>query len=560
MSSRIHLLCVGVNKYPNMSSGYQLDYCAKDANLIFSSYKHYHSGINKILCDEQATKENILCALTDLSGTDVREEDYVIIFFAGHGITIDDENPRADNSFICPHNFNPSYAKETGIKLSELKQSVELIRSKHKLLILDACKSGSALRRDLSKFKLRSFSKRELIRLVAPGSGSAIATGCDSKEYSHENGVVEHGLFTHSLVKVLKGSSEDYVPFKKVSEETTKLVIDLTNGSQTPQFQSNSEDFTVPKIPEEGKRFPSKLDLKVEKLPDPSFQGPELEGFESEILSLIEENKLIELDINIKDRISKAYKEIKDLIKNFKGDPSSFLGCFEACRDKITPLRVIFQCLARYNKTSLIKENFRFLLLFEEITIGNGYTTILNIPYILISEIIFSTLMEVNCEDEDISFIFHPSKYYNTYQMVPLIYNAKIWYLKSLGEEPKKLFEFLFPGTTKEEPLTKLKQQQLAEVIFLIDSVSEKDERYRSFPAYYFLEFDSYLLLYSLEQRKYDSFIEKNFGLNLNDFLELAIKRQEKISAWRGVEFRHWHSNLHKSLIELKKKITGLNQ
>lgn len=553
---RIHLLCVGVNRYPNLSSKQQLAFCKNDAELIYSSYERYTCETKKLLIDSDATKENILCALTDIARK-IRDNDYVIFAFAGHGFSKDIDNANSENSYIGPFNFHPEYINETGIKISELKLKLEIINTRHKLLLIDACHSGSALRRGLSDINLREISKDNLLSLVVGGSGYAIITACDSNESAEENSEIQQGVFTHSLIEVLKEGSEEYLAFSQVETETVTKVRSLTENRQNPQFKADSKNFTIPSIPAESQRASTEIQLDLQVLPERQMDELNLDDFKAELISLIRENRIIELDINIKEKIKVVYNQVDSIIKRFNGNQNDFNACYESCRTEIIPLKKMFQYLIRYGKIELIQKNFKFLLSFEKICENNGYTTILQIPYALISEIVFSLLFEVETTDfSKIEFIFSPTQYDYGSDKIPLIYNTNIWHPGIFRRSVKQLFEFIFPEKEiMKDIISKTKLQQFNELLFLVDSASKQNDYYTSFPSYYYFGIDSKILIYKLERKEYNEIIQQYFNLNLEEFLNMSITRQTEIQGWRGIEFQRWHSNLATELNNLKQRL-----
>ena len=132
---KILLLSAGINSYPHLNS--HLNYCVADAELIYDNYSQFNCQFKKLLLDENATKDGILKSFQDIKEI-IRDEDYFIFSFAGHGFTIcdDQENINSKNSFICPQNFNPKYWDITAISLYDLKEQINSLKANSKLVFL----------------------------------------------------------------------------------------------------------------------------------------------------------------------------------------------------------------------------------------------------------------------------------------------------------------------------------------------------------------------------------------------------------------------------------------
>ena len=83
---------------------------------------------------------------------------------------------------------------------------MEKSRAKYKLLLADACYSGSL-------FSMRSAEVPDAINtyyatLAESGSGTALIMSSKSEETSLESSTVRQGVFTHFLIRGLKGEAD----------------------------------------------------------------------------------------------------------------------------------------------------------------------------------------------------------------------------------------------------------------------------------------------------------------------------------------------------------------
>ena len=150
-------LCVGINKFKNFPQ-YTLNGCVNDVNDISSTLKEFlgfDSSEITILTDEQATKANIMNALTNM----VKEAkdgkcNYLFFHLSTHGSQVPDTNQdepdHADEAFV-PHDleqqgdkWHPDYI----ITDDEFRDLFAQLPTENVVLeaFLDTCHSGTGLK------------------------------------------------------------------------------------------------------------------------------------------------------------------------------------------------------------------------------------------------------------------------------------------------------------------------------------------------------------------------------------------------------------------------------
>lgn len=257
-------LVIGVNKYPQLRPGSDLNGCVPDAQLMKTELEAYNFQVT-MLADEQATKQGILSAISELKSR-VSGSDKVVIYFAGHGTT------DGADAAILPHD-----AKDAGegsdIKTKELYDAVEGIPAASRTLLLDSCHSGgmipmSARAKGVKKLTPRFYvrtKKRNVKALTARGSRDTKpkntkewqvvrvngaddmdkTTGGDAKgevvyftaalqtQVANETQLdgVPHGVFTFNLAKKLDGKADLW---KDIQGAVAAGVSEATDGQQVP--------------------------------------------------------------------------------------------------------------------------------------------------------------------------------------------------------------------------------------------------------------------------------------------------------------------------------------
>ena len=94
------------------------------------------------MLDEEATKDNILKEFSNIASK-AQNEDRVLVFFAGHGETM--ELPEGGQlGFLIPVNGDIDNLYYSSIPMDELKRLALMSKAKHMLYLVDACYGGIA--------------------------------------------------------------------------------------------------------------------------------------------------------------------------------------------------------------------------------------------------------------------------------------------------------------------------------------------------------------------------------------------------------------------------------
>jgi molecular chaperone DnaK len=140
---RLHAVTIGISRYgdPRLD----LTYARADAeaiNQVLVDEFGFDSSLT--LYDQEATRERILAALED-DLTRVDEDDGIVMFFAGHGITRQDALG-VDRGYLVPHDGDPDRVGRL-ISMNHLRDEIlPTIPAKHVFMIVDACYGGLAFR------------------------------------------------------------------------------------------------------------------------------------------------------------------------------------------------------------------------------------------------------------------------------------------------------------------------------------------------------------------------------------------------------------------------------
>lgn len=192
--ARVWAVVVGVSSYKHMPA---LKFTDDDAYRIFAFLKSPEGGSvpdeqMRILIDEDATRENILATVEDVF-RQAGEDDLVIMYFSGHGL----------KGAFLPIDYDGSGNK---IFHQEIGDIIDKSRAKFKLILADACHSGSLLASkglDDDTYFIDFYES-----LVSAEPGIALIMSSKSDETSLESSGLRQGVFTHFLIRGWKGEAD----------------------------------------------------------------------------------------------------------------------------------------------------------------------------------------------------------------------------------------------------------------------------------------------------------------------------------------------------------------
>ena len=189
----IYALIVGASRYDHFES---LKYTDDDAYRLYAFLKSPEGGAVpddhiRILIDESAVADNIFKSLDEIIAM-AGEEDEVLVYLAGHGL----------QGVYVP---TDSDGYRNQVPYEEVRQRLDQCRARQKLVIADACFSGSLLAAKTPMFEsVDLFYKK----LEASGGGTAFLLSSKSEEVSLEAQGLRQGIFSHYLVEGLKGEAD----------------------------------------------------------------------------------------------------------------------------------------------------------------------------------------------------------------------------------------------------------------------------------------------------------------------------------------------------------------
>jgi hypothetical protein len=191
-------ILIGINKY-HESIG-SLKYAVNDVIsfrdvLLSATYNFPEDQVLMLSDDEKAefkpTFANIHSLLASWLSVP-KPQDMVLVFFAGHGRLVNGQ------TVLIPNDATANSVHTLGIPLSYLQGLIQQCRAKQKLLILDACHSGSG--RDFDPMS------KDTENQIKAASGFYTMSSCSSEEVSYEWNDKQHGVFSYYLTEALQGA------------------------------------------------------------------------------------------------------------------------------------------------------------------------------------------------------------------------------------------------------------------------------------------------------------------------------------------------------------------
>ena len=239
-----YALIIGIDKYENTP----LDYAVKDAESVANLLKenfNFSSKNIKTLLNEEATLSNIKNSLSEIAYS-AKENDRVLIYFAGHGIT-DDLPDGGEMGYLLPIDGKPDKLFATSIPMDDLKRISSMSASKHMLFLIDACYGG------LAATGARGIDSKtpNYIDKITRDKSRQIITAGGRGEQVVEKSEWGHSAFTLNLIRALEDGKADLNDDGYITAEELgvflkdKVTIDSGN-QQTPvsrRFTSQEGEF-----------------------------------------------------------------------------------------------------------------------------------------------------------------------------------------------------------------------------------------------------------------------------------------------------------------------------
>ncbi len=232
-----YALIIGIDNYKG--SWPSLKNAVNDAKAIETMLKgKYKFDKFKTLYNEQATRTSIIAELEALVAT-AKEQDNVFIYYSGHGEYKQDLNKGFWVPIDATTNSTANY-----ISNADIQTYLGGIKSKHTLLVADACFSGDIFRGNTVSVPFEESEKYYKEVHSLPSRQAMTSGGLEPVMDGGKNG---HSVFAYYFLKTLTDNDNKYfdagqlfnkikIPVINNSEQSPKLAPVKNTGDEGGQF------------------------------------------------------------------------------------------------------------------------------------------------------------------------------------------------------------------------------------------------------------------------------------------------------------------------------------
>ena len=231
-------LVIGIEKYRSLPAA---DYGERDAETV----RAYLRGLGVppehivLLAGERATRTDMANYLEDWLPRNATPQSRVYFYFSGHGAP----DPSTGSAYLMPWNGDPAFLKSSAYPVKKVYESLQKLRAKEVVVMLDTCFSGAGGRSVIAK------GMRPLVTVadsnLPAGSKLSVLTASSGSEITGSLEGQGHGMFTYYLLKGLQGAADAdrdaHVTLQELHtyvRAEVRRAARLQNREQTPQLQA----------------------------------------------------------------------------------------------------------------------------------------------------------------------------------------------------------------------------------------------------------------------------------------------------------------------------------
>jgi tetratricopeptide (TPR) repeat protein/uncharacterized caspase-like protein len=241
---RSYALVIGVASYKNLPSTAQLEYPNRDAEDVYTTLISAEGGqfpaenVHKLI-NEKATIANVRQELEVWLPSVTKDDDRVLIYFAGHGFV------SGGKGYLAPYDVDIHNINATAYPMDALGADIgSKIKGKWKVLITDACHSG-AITPQADSSSDRATLNSTLLDLQK-SLFSLTASRDREQSFESANWGGGHGIFTYYVIKGLEGEADTngdgVVSADELAEYVHTNVRLATQAQQNPTSERGSFD------------------------------------------------------------------------------------------------------------------------------------------------------------------------------------------------------------------------------------------------------------------------------------------------------------------------------
>ncbi len=230
---KVWAVIVGVSDYNAMP---KLNYTDDDAYQVYAFLKSPEGGALpdeqvRVLIDASATRDRIEETMRE-TFSKAGENDVIFLYFSGHGL----------KGAFLPIDYT---GKKNKLHHASIRQILDESPAKFKICIADACHSGS-LASARSMKSVAMTLKNYYDAFSTAKAGTALLLSSKSEEISLESNGLRQGIFSHFLIRGLKGEADvdqnKIVTIKELHTYVSAQVNEFTAEYQTPVIQGDYDN------------------------------------------------------------------------------------------------------------------------------------------------------------------------------------------------------------------------------------------------------------------------------------------------------------------------------
>jgi Tfp pilus assembly protein PilF len=200
---RGYAVVIGVGRYEKLDPSQYLRFSETDAEAVYRVLISQQGGafpaenVHKLI-GQQATLSNVRHELEAWLPSVAKEQDRVVVYFAGHGFV------KEGRGFIAPYDVDTTSVETTAYPMNDLGTLLATnVKARWKVLLTDACHSGKITPETTDE------AVDEQFRGLPPGFLILSATRERERGYEDPNLSTGFGVFSYFLVEGLQGNADD---------------------------------------------------------------------------------------------------------------------------------------------------------------------------------------------------------------------------------------------------------------------------------------------------------------------------------------------------------------
>ncbi|ETX02297.1 MAG: hypothetical protein ETSY1_04105 [Candidatus Entotheonella factor] len=247
----LHMLMVGVDRYLDPELG--LNYAVSDAQSLAELLQRMADPLFREVVVHNLFDENVTLAKLDHTfrtlSARLEPHDVFVLYFAGHGITLDAQYYFLPYDLI--YNDNDTTVRRHGINQDHLQSWLARVPARRSLVLLDTCESGSFLEAAAAS---RNMVEQTAAAKLTRATGRATIVAATANQPAVE-GYKGYGVFTYTVLQALRradstvGNSDGYTGLFEiaayVNARVPEIVMREFGFEQTPRSFTLGADFPL---------------------------------------------------------------------------------------------------------------------------------------------------------------------------------------------------------------------------------------------------------------------------------------------------------------------------